>query len=103
MVSTCFNPGWGKSIESHDLSSTSTKLLKMVVILKKLRICQRKMQKFNTYSDLSKALFCVSKYSELKNTRLQGEVVELFAEAKALVSGKSTCARLEGEMGCDYG
>ena len=82
-----FNPGWGTSVEAHDLSSSSLKLLKMTVLLDKLRVCQRKMQNFRTYSKLSKVLFCVSKYPELKGTREQGELVELFAEAKALVSG----------------
>ena len=82
-----FNSGWGTSVEARDLSSTSLKLLKMVVLLEKLRICQRKMQNFRTYSKLSKLLFCVSKYPELKNTKQQRELVELFTEARALVSG----------------
>ena len=81
------NPGWGSSVGAHDLSSTSLKLLKMVVLLEKLRICQRRMQNFSTYSKLSEVLLCVSKFSDLKSTKQQTELVELYAEAKALVSG----------------
>ena len=77
--------GWSTSIEPDDLSLTSLKLLKLVVTLERLKSTSC-LEKRQTYADLFKLLFSLSKFTELKDTRKQQTVCKLCAEAKYLVS-----------------
>ena len=64
----------------------SVKLLKVFVILVRLKCCSDGNQTAKTFADLSKLLFCISHFTELKDTIEQRRLTELCDEAKALVS-----------------
>ena len=64
------------------------KLLKFVVILERLKCCNDGTHTSKTFADLSKLLFCVSKFTELRDSgeQLQHGLADLCGEARALVS-----------------
>ena len=84
--SSISHTGWSTSIEAQYLSDSSLKLLKLVVIAEKLKVCQKGTATSKTYTEIAKVLFCVSKFTELRDTREQLRVADLCAEAKSLVS-----------------
>ena len=91
-------PGWSTSIESRHLSDLSVKLLKLVVLSERLKTCHKGRATSETYSEIAKLLFCISKFAEIKDTREQLTVAGLCAEAKSLVSRVS----MWGWLGSDW-